>query len=235
MDVRLPSWPFGFHEFLTYMTIYSTSGPLGLPRYITLIDNIAHSGDVGDMTRHDLTWKCWYIHVALECMSSYNVYGWWMSSWCIIASPLHGEVCRVFDGPWFAWWSFRILFLACMLEGLTGSYVHKGTCSSCSSALHASFIHPLVKFSFYMCFFSSSHSSSCHICWCTCTYNHSWRDNIKSKTSWYTMAHDHFRCTWLGDVAKLWSGMMDLGTADENYKRVTEWWRWVIWFNSDCL
>ena len=35
--VQLHSWPFNFHDFPTYMTLWS--GSLGLPRYITLIDN----------------------------------------------------------------------------------------------------------------------------------------------------------------------------------------------------
>ena len=184
MVVRLSSWPLHFHDFSTYMTLCSTSGSLGLPHYIILIDNIAHSRDVGNMT-HDLTW---HDHVGtfvllLECMSSYNVAEWWMSSWCIIVSPLHGKVRVVFDGPWFTWWNSSMLFLAFMLEGLIGSLVYEGACLSCSSASHASFVHSLVNLSFYMCSIRSFHSSSCHVCWCTCTCNHSWRDDIKSKTS----------------------------------------------------
>jgi len=77
------------------------------------------------MTWLDMSWhdNAGTFVLLLECMSSYNAAGWWMSSWCIIASPLLGEVCRVFDGPWFTWWSFTMLFPSCMLEGLTGSSV----------------------------------------------------------------------------------------------------------------
>lgn len=41
-----------------------------------------------------------------------------------------------------------MLFLACMLDGLTGSFVRKGACSLHSSASHASFIHLFVNLSF---------------------------------------------------------------------------------------
>ena len=144
----------------------------------------AHSIDVGNMT-HDLTRhdNAGTFVLLLECMLSYSAAEWWMSSLCIIASPPHGEVLRVFDGPCFTWWSFSMLFLSCMLEGLTGSFFREGACSSRSFALHASFIRPLVNLPFCMCSIRSSHSSSFHIFWCTCTCSHSWWDDIKSKTS----------------------------------------------------
>ena len=62
-----------------------------------------------------------------------------------------------------------------------GSIFHEGACSSHSSASHASFVHPLVDLSFYMCSLHSSYLLSCHVCWCTYTCSHSWRENIKSK------------------------------------------------------
>ena len=122
-----PLWFFNYpHDCLTsmtfrlYMTLCITSGSFGLPRYITLIEKISHNRDVGNMTRHHSVGT---FVLLLEWMSSYSAIGWWMSSWCITASPPHGKVCRVFDGIWFTWWCLGTLVLACMLEGLMGSYV----------------------------------------------------------------------------------------------------------------
>lgn len=169
------------------MTLCSTSGSLGLTRYITLIENnpIVEMWVTWLMTWLDMTWhdNAGTFILLLECMSSYSAAGWWISSSCIITSPLHDEVHGVFDGPWFAWWSFSMLFHDCMLDGLTGSSIHKGACLSRSSASHALFVHPLVNLSFCMFSLHSSHSSSCHVHWCTYTYKHSWKDDIKYKTS----------------------------------------------------
>jgi len=187
MAVRLPSWPFDFHEIFTYMTLCSTSGSLGLSHYITLIENkpILEMWETWLMNWIDMTWheNAGTFVLLLECMSSYNSLEWWMYSWCTIASPLNGEVRSVFYGHWFAWWSFSMLFLAFKLEGLIGSRVREGACLSCLSASHASFLRLLVNLSICMCSFHSSCSSSWHVFWCTCTCNHSWWDDIKSKTS----------------------------------------------------
>lgn len=180
MTIWLP-WLFDLHDSLFNKWVSWTS----------MLHHIGYNKPIMEMwVTWIMTWlnMTWHENVdtfalLLECMLSYSATGWWMSSWCIIASPPHGEVLRVFDGPWLAWWSFSMLFLACMLEGLTGSSVREGTCSSYSSTSHALFIPPLVNLYFYMCFLHSSHSSSCHVCWCTCTCSHSWRDDIKSKTS----------------------------------------------------
>jgi len=122
-----PLWLFDYlHDSLTsmtfwlYVTLCTTSGSLGLPCYITLIDNMAHSREVDDMTWHD---SASTFVLLLECMSSCNAAGWWMSSWCITASPSHDKVHRVFNGRWFAWCCFDTFLLACMLESLTGSSV----------------------------------------------------------------------------------------------------------------
>jgi len=104
------SWLFDYpHDYLTsmnfrlYMTPHTTSVSLGLPRYITLIDRMAHNRDVDNMThdmaQHDSAGTFVLLSV---CMSSYSVGGCWMSSWCVTASPPHGKVCGVFDGHWFA-------------------------------------------------------------------------------------------------------------------------------------
>lgn len=78
-----------------------TSGYLGIPCYITLINNIAHNSDVDNMTydktRHN---NVGTFVLLLVCMSSCSVARWWMSSWCVTTSPPHGKVCRVFDGHW---------------------------------------------------------------------------------------------------------------------------------------
>ena len=58
------------------MTLHMTSGPLGLPCYITFIDSMAHNRDVDDMirdkTQHD---NVGTFVLLLVCMSSYNVAG----------------------------------------------------------------------------------------------------------------------------------------------------------------
>ena len=58
------------------MTLHMTSGSLGLPHYITLIDCIVHSRDVDDMTHdknhHDSAVKFMSL---LVCMLSCNVAG----------------------------------------------------------------------------------------------------------------------------------------------------------------
>ena len=183
MVAWLPSWPFYFHYSLTYMTLCSKSGSLALPRYITLVEN-------NPIVRMWVTWlmnwidMTWHDNAAtFMCMFDYSSAGWWMSSWCIIASHLHGEVHGVFDGPWFAWRHFSMFFLACMFEDRAGSSICEGAFLSHLFTSHVSFIHPLVKLSFCMFSLFSSHSSTFHVRWHTCTSSRSWWDKIKSKTS----------------------------------------------------
>jgi len=143
-----PLWLFDYpHDCLTsmtfrlYISLYTTTRSLGLPCDITLIDNIAHSRGVGNMThdmaRHDSDGT---FMMLWECMSSYSIVGWWMSSWCFTASPPHGKVRGVFDGFWFAWWSFGMLFLAFILEGLTGSSIRE-RCMFLHSSVHEHILH----------------------------------------------------------------------------------------------
>jgi len=97
-----------------------------------------------------------------------------------------------------------------MLESLIGSSVHEGESRP-------------------------SHSFYFHVCRCTCTCSHSWWDDIKSRN--LLVYHD----TWLFRIqvtkrsSKVWSGMMASGIVDENYTRVTDWWRRVIYVDSDYL
>ena len=62
--------------FRIYMTLHMTNGYLGLPCYIALIDSMAHSRDVDDMThentRHD---SAGTFVLLLVCMSSCSVAG----------------------------------------------------------------------------------------------------------------------------------------------------------------
>lgn len=131
--------------FWLYMTLCTTSGSLRLPRYIILRDSRAHNGDVENMT-HDITrHDSAGIFVLLVCMSSFSAIGWWMSSWFITASPLHGKVHGVLDGPWFAWCFFWTLLLSCMLECLTGSSVCERCMFVCSSIYeHILHVHSYV-------------------------------------------------------------------------------------------
>lgn len=194
--------------FLLYMTLHTTSGSLGLPRYITLINSMAHNRDVDDMThdkiQHD---SAGTFLLVVVCMSSCSGYRWWMSSWCATASPPHVKVHGVFDGCWFAWCFIHTFLLSCKLVRLTGSFIckkcmfirpsirehilhifssireHIFACSSIFEdiSLRASFLHSLVNMSFCMYSLCSSHPSSCHVCLCTCICSHSWWYNIKSK------------------------------------------------------
>ena len=136
-----PLWMFAYpHDCLTcmnfqlYITLHTTSGSLGLPCYITLIENMAHNRYVANMT-HDKTQhdSVGTFMLMLVCMSSCSVAGWWMSSWCVIASPPHGKVHRVFDGHWFAWCCIHALLFACMLVSLTGLSIHKKCIFVCPS------------------------------------------------------------------------------------------------------
>jgi len=159
------------------MTLFSTSGSLGHPHYITLIDNkpIVEMWVTWLMTWLEMTWhdNDGTFVLLLECMSNYSDAGWWMSPWCNITSRPHGEVRGVFDGPSFAWWIFSMLFLAFMLEGLIGSSIREGACFPCSSTSQVSSIHPLVRLSFCMYSLRSFHSSSCsrdRLCLCIRCY-----------------------------------------------------------------
>ena len=211
-----PLWLFDFpHDCLTsmtfqlYMTLHMTSGSLGIPRYITLIENMAHSRDVDNMThektRHDSSGT--FVPL-LVCMSSCSVSGWWMSSWCVTASPPHGKVRGVFDGH-----------LVClMLHSHISPYLYVGMLDKfvCSwkvyvrlsvhlwthfcmfvclfvpkhifawlfvrehISLNALFVGPLANMSFFMYSLCSSHLPSQHVCLCTFICSHSWWDDIKS-------------------------------------------------------
>ena len=84
------------------MTFQIASGSPRLPRYITLINNsMVHSNDLANMiydtNRHD---SASMFMLILVCMSSCSVVEWWMSSWCIMASPPHDQVWKFLDGHW---------------------------------------------------------------------------------------------------------------------------------------
>ena len=196
-------WPFDYPHnclnsmtFRLYMTLCTTSESLGLPRCIPLIDNMAHSWDVDDMThdttRHD---SAGTFVLLLECMSLCSAAGWWMSSWRVTTSPSHGKVRGAFDSRW----SLDVAFACCSLlvcwKAWQAHLFAKGAClsfrpsvsTSCMFARlfvcehifawssrsehipsHASFICSLVNLSFCMCSIFSSHSSPCHVCYYTC-------------------------------------------------------------------
>lgn len=123
--------------FQLYMTLRTTSGSHGLPRYITLIDSMANSRYVDDvthdMTRHDSVGT---FMLLLVRMSSCSVAGWWISSWCVTASPPHGKVHGVFNGHWFAWCCIHTLLLSCMLVSLSGLSIREHIFHVCL------FVHP---------------------------------------------------------------------------------------------
>ena len=182
---------------------------LGLPCYITLINSMAHSRDVDDTT-HDRTrhYSAGTFVLLLVCMSSCSVFGWWMSSWCVTASPLHGEVRGVFDGSCVR---FMLHFhvAPCLYVVMLNKFVHSWKVHVRPFvyswthlhmfvrpyirehifawsfvhkyiSLHASFVLLFANMSFCMYSLFSSHSSSCHVCLCTYICSQSWRDDIKS-------------------------------------------------------
>lgn len=199
--------------------------------------------------------------MVLVCMSSCNVVGWWMSSWCITASPPHGKVYRVLNGRCFAWCFFCMLPFACMLECFTGSSLCE-RCMFIHSSIHehilhvASSIHP--QRHPRMIIHSQAYLFTCVVCSsvgqlvllhmlpfihpirlcamfifvCVPILTH---DEITSnqETSQSTMIHDHFGCRWLGEERRLRGGMEALGTTNENCARVTHWWRWAIQIDSE--
>ena len=146
-------WLFKYaHDYLTsmtfrlYMTLCTTS--LGLPRYITLTENIAHRRDVDDMT-HDMTHhdSASTFVLLLECMSSCNAARWWMSSGCITTSPSHGKVCGVFDSFGVCLMSHMHVSPSLVLDMLhvfirpRASLLACAPCSSRSSLHHVSPMH----------------------------------------------------------------------------------------------
>lgn len=197
-------WIFEF----TWLLIQQV-GLLGFHVTLHWFDNMAHSGDVDNMT-YDMTWhECAGTFVLLlECMSSCNA---------AVDGCLHGvlqlHLCmaRCVESSMFVG-SLDVYLAHCFLlvcwKAWKARLFTKGACSfirpsvstSCMSAhssigenifswssvcknisSHASFVYLLVNLSFCMCSLSSSHSSSRHVCWCTYTCTHSWRDEIKSK------------------------------------------------------
>ena len=187
-----------------------TSRSLGLPRYITLTNNMDHNGDVDDVThdttRHDSTFT--FVLLSM-CMSSCSVVGWWMSSWCVTTSPPHGKVHIVFDGRWVCL-MFHFLLSPFLHVGMLDRFAHSWkvhvhpfvdpwthlACSpiflSMSTSLHdcllmrtsllldCLFVCLLANMSLCMYSLFSSHLMSCHLCFCTYIYSFSWWDNIKS-------------------------------------------------------
>jgi len=229
-----PLWLFDFphdcdfNDFLDYMTLQIMSGSLGIPLYITFIDNImAYSSDVANMT-HDSSSM---FMLLLVYMLSYNVVEWWMSSWCITFSPLHGKVRSLrwslgsFDDA-CAHCSF-----VCTLACLTSLSIWDTVSSHVLSfvKLFLRMFHSFMKLSLHMLYsfaklslrmfhlfmntplfmYSpySSHSSSRHVYSCTYISNHSWRDEIKSIN--LLVYHDAwsftFGCRWLGESIRLWN------------------------------
>lgn len=189
--------------FQLYMILCTTSGSLRLPHYITLIWQHGPQWRCG---QHDSTWKCWYIcavtgvHVELQCcwvMDVLMVYHSFTSAWKIEQS-----LWWFFTHLMFLWHVSPCLYvgrldrLICLWKvyvhlSMSTSYMfsHMFVCKNIFAwsfihkniSSHASFVRPLVNMSLYMCSFHSFHSLSHHVCWCTCTYSHSWRDDIKSK------------------------------------------------------
>lgn len=100
MSVQLPSWLFDLfdsstlHDSSYYMWVSLTS-----TLHTLIYNSTTHSSDAAKMT-HDMTWHDSFsmFMLLVVSMSSCNSAELWMCYWCIIASPLHGKVCRVFDG-----------------------------------------------------------------------------------------------------------------------------------------
>lgn len=121
-----------------YLTLHITCGSLGFPFYITLVyNNMAHSSDVAEMT-HDTTRPendCMFMLLVVS-MSSCSATEWWMWCWRIIASPLHGKVCGVFDGLGVFIHSWTNLH-ACI--------IHSFVCKQISSHVFSLFISFVVE------------------------------------------------------------------------------------------
>lgn len=58
-------------------------------------NSMAHSNVVAEMTWHD---SAGMFMMMVVSMSNCNAVEWWVCSWCIIASPSHGKVYKVFNG-----------------------------------------------------------------------------------------------------------------------------------------
>lgn len=158
-----------------------------------------------DMNRHD---NASTFILLLVCMSRSSVVGWWMSSLgvqlhllmikCMESSMVVGSLDVAFA---------HFPLLVCLKSWQVHSFgksaclsIHPSMSTSCmfshlsihehifawSSACdnissHELFVRLLVNLSFCMCSISSSRLSSCHVCLYTCTYSHSWWDDIKYK------------------------------------------------------
>ena len=107
-----------------------------------------------DTTRHD---KAGVFMLLMVCMSSCSVVEWWMSSWCIIASPLHEKVCEVFDGL-----GVLLMFHVHVIPSLV---LWHARCvrlfAKKSSRMHSLFVHSWKNLPAYAPF--SSCSSLCHV------------------------------------------------------------------------
>lgn len=106
---------------------------------------MAHNSDVAemthDMTRHDIDGMFMLVVVS---MSSRSAIEWWMCSSCIIASPPHGKVCRVFDGLGVRL-MLRVHVSTLLVIGMLHVFIRSWTsllacapCSSLSSSRHIS-------------------------------------------------------------------------------------------------
>lgn len=140
---------------------------------------------------------------------------WWMCSWCIIASSLHGKLCEAFDGL-----GVHLLFaracssFACTLTSFMCSSIRK------KISLHAFLVCPFILFFI----------TSCLIHVLVSAINH-WRDNIKCRK--LLVYHDaiiflfQMQVTTTEDKfleiaqGKFQVGMRASGTIDENCVEVT--------------
>lgn len=218
--VKVKTGPSDFStSFMTvWLSTLHSSWSIGLPRYITLIyKSIAHSSDVAGMT-HNTNWhdSAGMFMLVVVCMSSCNATEWWISSWCIIASPSHSKLCRVLDGDWVRL-MLHFHIVPFLYFGMVDMFVHLQkyllSCSFiCEDILawssvreqiswHVSFVHPFANTC--VCMYSpfSSRLSLFHVYSCTYDYNHSWRDDNKSIN--LLVYHDvwsfNFGCRWPGE------------------------------------
>lgn len=113
-------------------------------------NSVAHNSDVAKMT-HEMT------HITelvcscclMVCMSSCNVVEWWVCSWCSIASPLHGKVCKssmVLVFTWYCMCMSLLLLYFGMLHVFVHSWKNLLACIPCSSihetiSLHVFLVH----------------------------------------------------------------------------------------------
>jgi len=245
-----------FMNFWLYMTLHITCGSLGLPSYITLIYNsMDHSSDVADLihdtTRHD---NVGMFMMLVMSMLRCNAVEWGMCSWCIIASPLHEKVCRVFDGLGVHLMSHVHIAHSLLLWDA----FHDHPCMKNSPHMYHPFVkkypfmnHLLVKkYSRMHCLFVRLRTNllACAllvhpICRhvmsysCTCICNHSWWYGIKSiNLLFYNDALSFaFECRWPGERTSYESaqggfraGMQAPGTTSGNCVEVTGRLRWTI-------